>query len=290
MNHKLTDVLGILRPQFESDLTIGDRTPSLFLADLISLYSAVLPPLVEKKKKDADRVMPVRKRTVLVDQRISRRNISEDDDTRELLERQMALQHPSPQPTPNKGMTPSNSKDSQSRYSIPISTSTSTEPPSIPSLPASSGLGLGLGFDSAPTMKEPKDSDDEAEPPFNPHVIPPTPAQNTSASIPTQSIYQEDGEGDTSATADILDGLVDGEEDAPIAGAVVGSSVGLKRATSGDVSGAGLGSGSSGSGASRLRGPRAARGPRPAGGRGLSMGGSAGLAGDEEQAQASPSE
>ena len=84
----LTEFAGILRPQIETDLTIGDRTPSLFFADLVTLYPSILPPLVQKKKQEADRVMPVRKRTQLVDQRPSRRNISEDDTHRTLFERQ----------------------------------------------------------------------------------------------------------------------------------------------------------------------------------------------------------
>ncbi|KAK4684344.1 hypothetical protein P7C73_g5840, partial [Tremellales sp. Uapishka_1] len=75
----------ILRPQYETEMTIQDRTPSLFLADLITLYSSVFPPLVEKKKKDVDRVMPVRKRTALVDQRISRSRLSYEQDPQEVL-------------------------------------------------------------------------------------------------------------------------------------------------------------------------------------------------------------
>ena len=82
---------GILRPQVENDLTIGDRTPSLFFADLVNLHSTIFPQLVEKKKQEADRVMPIRKRTALVDQRPSRRNISEDDTHQALFERQQHI-------------------------------------------------------------------------------------------------------------------------------------------------------------------------------------------------------
>lgn len=93
----------MLRPQSENELTIHDRTPPLFLADLINHYSSVFPPLLEKKKAESDRVMPVRKRTVLVDQRISRSRLSAETDPRELVEHQHALQNPprvvSPSPT-----------------------------------------------------------------------------------------------------------------------------------------------------------------------------------------------
>ncbi|KAL7424901.1 Rho-GTPase-activating protein 8 [Cryptotrichosporon argae] len=68
----------ILRPQYETELTIQDRTPSLFLADLVRHYDGVFPALLDKKKKEADRIMPVRKRTALVDQRMSRSKLEHD--------------------------------------------------------------------------------------------------------------------------------------------------------------------------------------------------------------------
>ncbi|OCF37050.1 GTPase activating protein [Kwoniella heveanensis BCC8398] len=125
----------ILRPQFETELTIGDRTPSLFLADLINHYSALFPPLVEKKKRESDRVMPVRKRTALVDQRISRSSLSGEKDPQHLLELQHAMQHPV------KGSSASSSPAG------------STTAPQLPSVGSALGFGPPLQ-DYASSKKE----------------------------------------------------------------------------------------------------------------------------------------
>ncbi|WVF68680.1 hypothetical protein IAT40_003452 [Kwoniella sp. CBS 6097] len=125
----------ILRPQYETDLTIGDRTPSLFLADLINHYTALFPPLVEKKKRESDRVMPVRKRTALVDQRISRSSLSGEKDPQHLLELQHAMQHPA------RGSSAGSSPSS------------ATNAPQLPSLGSALGFGPPLQ-DFAASKKE----------------------------------------------------------------------------------------------------------------------------------------
>ncbi|RYE99415.1 MAG: hypothetical protein EOO77_35585 [Oxalobacteraceae bacterium] len=57
---------------------------------MITLYSQIFPPLVDKKKEEKERVMPVRKRTALVDQRISRSRLSSETSPQDLLEAQHA--------------------------------------------------------------------------------------------------------------------------------------------------------------------------------------------------------
>ncbi|BEI80589.1 hypothetical protein CcaverHIS002_0111180 [Cutaneotrichosporon cavernicola] len=91
----------ILRPQYETELTIQDRTPGLFLEDLLEHYSNVFPKLLEEKRNQQDRVMPVRKRTALVDQRISRSSLGGNTDSQAaLLQQQRSLQADVPQQPP----------------------------------------------------------------------------------------------------------------------------------------------------------------------------------------------
>lgn len=278
--------IGVLRPQRETEVTIGDRTASLFLADLITTYHTVFPPLVDKKKKEAERVLPVRKRTALVDQRISRASFGSigSNGLTEVQQQQVLEQH--------------------------HATTHATPPKATPeaSNPVTGVSALGLG---APVMEEPADTDDEDDkakpratapvpvstatsasavpapapatvPSTTVHVaVPPAPvaladpvkpeavSDETSRTVsPTphsQSVYTTRSssptprldldEDVTSPTASILDAMdqyaPSGDESA------VGSGIaGLKRASSSEVS--------------RLRGPRGARGPRPAPGRNVS--------------------
>jgi hypothetical protein len=99
-------VSAVLRPQYESELTIQDRTASLFFADLIHLYSEILPPLVERKKRESERVMPTRKRTTIVDQRISRSSLTDGADPQELLGLQHLKQNPPRSSSPEPSSAP----------------------------------------------------------------------------------------------------------------------------------------------------------------------------------------
>jgi hypothetical protein len=227
----------ILRPLSDTELTIGDRTPSLFLGDLITLYSQIFPSLVEKKKAEKERVMPVRKRTALVDQRISRSRLSIEANPQELLEAQHALTNPrraiSPIPE-SKAVDPSSSEPSVSALGLGDPSKTevnepqslftqethttilSTKPVSQPEASSASPVNA----DAPPSFAEPDDSDNEND-------------QNNDNSF----------ENDASATMQYLSSVDDAPEDQPIAGATASSATaGLKRAGSGE--------------ASRLRGPR----------------------------------
>ncbi|KAK8849456.1 hypothetical protein IAR55_004789 [Kwoniella newhampshirensis] len=242
----------ILRPQYESDLTIGDRTPSLFLADLINHYSALFPPLVERKKKDADRVMPVRKRTALVDQRISRSSLGSEADPQHLLELQHAKQHP------QRGLSP------------------------VAAAPApSTGLDFGPSLDEIKKMvsREPEDAVkvvpptpepktvrvDEKMPAFErsrpSSVISEAPSRSTAPSpTPSSTTKEDEAPGDGPFKSVEGQAIAASEGDA----AIGGGAAALKRGASGE--------------ASRLRGPRGARGPRPAPGRAPSHAANASIA------------
>jgi hypothetical protein len=88
----------ILRPAQETETTIESRVSSLFFSDLIRHYHTIFPPLLEKKHNEVDRPMPIRKRTLPIDRRISRSQLEASDDPKGLLEQQMAIQRPPPSP------------------------------------------------------------------------------------------------------------------------------------------------------------------------------------------------
>ncbi|RXK38051.1 hypothetical protein M231_04721 [Tremella mesenterica] len=227
----------ILRPQYETEMTIQDRTSSLFLADLIAHYPDLLPPLVEKRKEGSGRPMPVKKRTALVDQRISRSRLSGDMKPEEILEAQYASHKRAISPLPEvrgSDVTPFNL-------------------PELPPLPASLAsveepeilhLEKTVEVTNGTSGEESKGENESVQ------VIPPTPAQQIEETVPVPE--QPEHEAVDSPTAAYLQSMEVGhEEENPVVRNVSGASV--KRATSGEVS--------------RLRGPRGARGPRPAPGR-----------------------
>ncbi|KAH0836666.1 hypothetical protein J3R83DRAFT_8385 [Lanmaoa asiatica] len=82
----------IIRPKFETELSIQDRHPTLLFLDLLKNYDNVLPPTIAKKLRESERRVPVRKRTAPVDMRMSRGRISVGAPTRELLAAQQAAQ------------------------------------------------------------------------------------------------------------------------------------------------------------------------------------------------------
>ena len=229
-------ISGFLRPQHETDITIGDRTAALFLADLINLYSAVFPSLIEKKKRESHRVMPTRKRTALVDQRISRSSLGKLGDPHQLLEQQNASRSPKSNTTPSARTL-------------------------------ASALELG-----APVMEKPGDEKDDEKsnieqpnfnkpvfvsPPSSP-VLAPVKITQTERSWPPHiqpGNASDNEESNMSPTASILESMeqIAHPEDTTISS----GNADLKRNTSGETS--------------RLRGPRVARGPRPAPGRVVSQ-------------------
>ena len=241
--------------------------------------------------------MPVRKRTQLVDQRPSRRTISEDDTHKTLFERQSHIQkekereqrQQQEQQVLDKGKgkqredvaiddgnadiaqsasrdaAPQADKGEQIVPKLPEPVEQPTRapapPPAAESVVAATRVAPPIPAvqPGVPMMADPKDSDDEDD-----SFTPPTAHRSDAPpSLPPIAAGQEE----ENPMADILDSYV-GPDDQPIPGASgatgtgtgIGSSA-LKRATSGDAAGSG----------SRLRGPRGARGPRPAGGRSLGM-------------------
>ncbi|KAJ7504519.1 hypothetical protein B0H11DRAFT_521310 [Mycena galericulata] len=85
----------IIRPKFESELSIQDRHPTLLFIDLVKNYEAIIPPTIARKKRESERKIPLRKRTAPVDMRLSRSRISVGADTKQLLAAQQVAQNPS---------------------------------------------------------------------------------------------------------------------------------------------------------------------------------------------------
>ncbi|WVQ75205.1 hypothetical protein IAR50_004816 [Cryptococcus sp. DSM 104548] len=176
----------ILRPQQETHLTIGDRTPSLFLADLINHYPTLFPPLLSKlKSESAERPMPVKKRTALVDQRISRSSLGSDQNPGHLMELQRAqMRSVSPAPGARGKELPPVSLSAAggpgaapSPFSVPAppakeepskpEPSTPTPPPSSKSASGNPVSALGLGTPIAAKQKQSQSTaaeSDEDEP------------------------------------------------------------------------------------------------------------------------------
>ncbi|WVQ79532.1 hypothetical protein IAT38_001631 [Cryptococcus sp. DSM 104549] len=287
----------ILRPQVETDLTIGDRTPSLFLADLITHYTALFPALVEKKRKESERIMPVRKRTQLVDQRVSRSSLGSDQDPQHLMELQRAqIQRGASPAPPSAGKRDSAQSAVGKRESIQSARSARsiTSPPPSASAPAPAlapasqaapvqtpkpvpaGSASALGFGPPPDLKmaEPADSDEDEPfvPPGGASQAAPAPAPAiapTRTSLyddkpklpelgaPAEAVAPLSGTATptpaSTAAAATAGGKKEGEQVEGENGVIAEGAAGLKRGVSGEQS--------------RLRGPRGARGPRPAGGR-----------------------
>lgn len=216
----------MLRPQYETELTIQDRTPGLFLADMIEHYEDVFPPLLEKKKQQAERVMPYRKRTVLVDQRISRSDLARDFDPQELLAQQAKRASLDGRRSPTKAPA------------VEIPVPAVAEPEALPVSPAGDEFKTPLGTPAAE--------------PANPVPVvaatpPPAPAPAVPAAVPAEtSPVDAPASGRTTPSRSSVHSATGPAPDEVIAPAAGG----LKRNTSSE--------------ASRLRGPKGARGPRPA--------------------------
>ncbi|KAI6023560.1 hypothetical protein BKA83DRAFT_4261276 [Pisolithus microcarpus] len=86
----------IIRPKVETELSIQDRHPTLLLIDLLKNYDSILPPTIERKKRESERRVPVRKRTAPVDMRISRGKLSVGSPSREILAAQELAAHKAP--------------------------------------------------------------------------------------------------------------------------------------------------------------------------------------------------
>ena len=190
--------------------------------------------------------MPIRKRTALVDQRISRSRLSEETDPQQLLEQQHALARPTSSSMSNRG--------SLLGLGSPVPEETARREDKIVSPPVNKEEPIPLPSEKGKERERP-----ESPPVAAPVQLPPPISKGAIDEDDRPPVFAEPRSGAatptfrdddiTSPTASILDSMDPSTEDQP----VTGSTAGLKRNTSAEVS--------------RLRGPRGARGPRPAPGR-----------------------
>jgi len=146
----------ILRPKQETEFSIQDRHPTLLFMDLINKYDAIVPPAIERKKRESQRKMPVRRRTRPVDMRMSRSRISAGADLKELHAQQLAQ-----------------------RSGVRLSKGSPPPLPSLPAVPASPAP-LSPESQSSSIMKSAEPGETFAPPP------PPIPSQSTELSPPVQ--------------------------------------------------------------------------------------------------------
>ncbi|KAF5388647.1 hypothetical protein D9757_004791 [Collybiopsis confluens] len=90
----------IIRPKFETEITIQDRHPTLLLLDIFNNYEAIIPPTIARKKRESERKIPLRKRTAPMDMRIHRSRLSTGIDPKQLLAAQHAAQGRTKSPPP----------------------------------------------------------------------------------------------------------------------------------------------------------------------------------------------
>ncbi|KAF8511843.1 hypothetical protein BU17DRAFT_96904 [Hysterangium stoloniferum] len=137
----------ILRPKYETEMSIQERHPTLLFIDLVKHYTEILPKTISRKKRESlERPIPTRKRTKMVDQRLSRSRISIGSDPRQLLAAQQAAQYG----PPSRGTSPA--------------------PPSVPRPISPPPTG-------APPA--PAASQESSDPIIAPPVAPPTPDEPT---------------------------------------------------------------------------------------------------------------
>jgi hypothetical protein len=129
---RLRVALAILRPKFETSVSVQDRHPAMFFVDLVKHYADVLPPTIAKKKADTERKVPLRKRTAPVDMRISRARLSAGTEARDWLANQRAQGNvPPPVPPPAPPVPPA----PQVSEPAPTSTPPVAQPLQVPPPP-----------------------------------------------------------------------------------------------------------------------------------------------------------
>lgn len=216
---------------------------------MIEHYEDVFPPLLEKKKAQAERVMPYRKRTALVDQRISRSDLGKDFDPQELLAQQQQAQRAS-----LDGKHSSVEGKRQGLAQIPA-----LDIPAAPEAQDGDDFKTPMGTPaveganpvaSAPIVASPA----VASPPVAtiPIATPPaaSPAAAAPPATPSAPVASESSPVDATTSGRTTPSRSSVHSIAADDVVIAASGGGLKRNTSSE--------------ASRLRGPKGARGPRPA--------------------------
>lgn len=134
----------------------------VLMVDLVTHYERILPPTISRKKRESERKVPIRKRTKMVDARLSRSNILPGADKRQLLAQQHAAQGGKPVQPPVSSPPPTDQEPiSEEPESIitaePEEAEGGADVPLAPEEPAS--------LPPMPTFKEPPPEPEDDLPP-----------------------------------------------------------------------------------------------------------------------------
>ncbi|KAN0102514.1 hypothetical protein V8E52_011358 [Russula decolorans] len=199
----------ILRPKFETSVSVQDRHPAMFFIDLVKHYADVLPPTIAKKKVDTERKVPSRKRTAPIDMRMSRTRLSAGTEARDWLATQRAqgnVPPPVPPPVAQPAQPPAQPVPPAPQASEPAPTSTppvaqalqappppplssvkptpAPEPPKLVApVPVPAARAVNPDAPSRPVFKSPPPEDDELPP--RPAFTSPPPESERESPAPT---------------------------------------------------------------------------------------------------------
>ncbi|KZT27869.1 hypothetical protein NEOLEDRAFT_1154840 [Neolentinus lepideus HHB14362 ss-1] len=269
----------VLRPKFETEISVQDRHPTLLFMDLVNHYSEILPQTIVKKKRESERKIPLRKRTAPIDMRTSRSRISVSASAGGLLavqERAKKQGEPlppvpavenSPAPPPvlepeskpaaleSVAPTASETSNDNASTNTTETRATTVEDSDVPPRPAfKEPPPEDDDLPPRPNFKEPSPEDDEVPP--RPNFAEPPPEDEEK--VPSSTVI--DATSPTKAASPQIPSPASGTRTpsqtsratSPEDQSLTSGKVSLSRTTSND--------------ASRVRGPRMSRGPRVQGG------------------------
>ena len=220
----------------------------MLFIDLIKHYADILPKTIARKKRESlERPMPIRKRTKMVDQRLSRSRISYGADPQQLLAAQHAAQHG----PPSRAARPARAPEPQAQPRSPPPGPSGPAAPEAPKLqePEAPPAPTPAPYESyvappRPVFAEPAPSVDDYKPPPRPTFIEPDNEANDEGgvvvSLPTPTKAQS-LVGATAPPEDTTASPVKSDEEKALVG-----KASLARSGSGEA-------------ASRVRGPRVPR-------------------------------
>ncbi|KAI0027804.1 hypothetical protein K488DRAFT_80972 [Vararia minispora EC-137] len=164
----------ILRPRQETVVSLQDRHPAAFFIDLINFYKDLIPSTIEKKKKEVERKMPIRKRTAPIDLRMSRSRLSAGTEARDWLASQRAAgKIPPPVPKLVTPVPPGQVSTDVSTLAVAMPSTAGPDPPPpagpgvekpMPPVTTSSTLSQDPDQPPRPSFKEPPPENEDLPP------------------------------------------------------------------------------------------------------------------------------
>ncbi|KAI0272568.1 hypothetical protein BC834DRAFT_857325 [Gloeopeniophorella convolvens] len=166
----------ILRPRYETGVSVQDRHPPMFFIDLVKYYADVLPPTIAKKKADTERKVPLRKRTAPIDMRMSRSKLSVGTEARDWLVNQRA-QGNIPPPVPPLPPVSQISSPAPVAAPVPVPVPAPAPAPAVPAQPSPPPPSSFKDIPSPPKTKS-------APTPEPPQLAAPVPVPAASVAAP----------------------------------------------------------------------------------------------------------